>query len=153
MFSKPQSGFGGWADEKIKTPRQADPNIEPKEISSTTFDNSSTFTKTEPNLLTESQTISPLSLMRDTSKTQKKPVPGYCAYLHQHQTLSSIEDRGLTDNFKSSGQYPIANLLGIDRMNLAIVAQSRRTVERYAKRFGLKRRHLPVTLKTLSHRQ
>ena len=46
----PESGFGGWADEKIKTAREAVPqkndeplklSTEPKKISSTTFDNSS----------------------------------------------------------------------------------------------------------------
>ncbi|MCH8121218.1 MAG: hypothetical protein IIC00_16030, partial [Planctomycetes bacterium] len=56
-----ESGFGGWADEKIKTARKAVPyyrvgslqtntrpirpqpsNTEPKKISSTTFDNTST---------------------------------------------------------------------------------------------------------------
>jgi len=30
MFSKPQSGFGGWADEKIKTPREAAPILSRK---------------------------------------------------------------------------------------------------------------------------
>jgi len=39
MFSRPQSGFGGWADEKIKTPREAAPIIQLEKISSTTFDN------------------------------------------------------------------------------------------------------------------
>ena len=34
-----ESGFGGWADEKIKTAREAAPIIEPEKISSTTFDN------------------------------------------------------------------------------------------------------------------
>ena len=44
MFGRPQSGFGGWADEKIKTPREAAPNIELEKISSTTFDNISVLT-------------------------------------------------------------------------------------------------------------
>ena len=36
----PQSGgFGGWADEKIKTVREAAPHLGRKKISSTTFDN------------------------------------------------------------------------------------------------------------------
>ena len=49
MFSKPQSGFGGWADEKIKTPREAAPNIEPEKISSTTFDNIFSAIRIHPN--------------------------------------------------------------------------------------------------------
>ena len=36
---KLESGFGGWADEKIKTARQAAPIIEPEKIPSTTFGN------------------------------------------------------------------------------------------------------------------
>jgi hypothetical protein len=38
---KPESGFGGWVDEKIKTAREAVPHLGRKKISSTTFDNSS----------------------------------------------------------------------------------------------------------------
>jgi hypothetical protein len=30
MFSRPESGFGGWADEKVKTAREAAPIIEPE---------------------------------------------------------------------------------------------------------------------------
>ena len=33
----PESGFGGWADEKIKTAREAAPHLGRKKISSTTF--------------------------------------------------------------------------------------------------------------------
>jgi len=35
----PESGFGGCADEKIKTAREAAPHLGRKKISSTTFDN------------------------------------------------------------------------------------------------------------------
>jgi len=34
-----ESGFGGWADEKIKTAREAAPLLSPEKIQSTTFDN------------------------------------------------------------------------------------------------------------------
>lgn len=34
-----ESGFGGWADEKIETAREAAPLLSPKKIQSTTFDN------------------------------------------------------------------------------------------------------------------
>jgi hypothetical protein len=34
-----ESGFGGWADEKMKTVREAAPMLSAKKIPSTTFDN------------------------------------------------------------------------------------------------------------------
>ena len=34
-----ESGFGGWADEKMKTVREAAPMLSPKKSPSTTFDN------------------------------------------------------------------------------------------------------------------
>jgi hypothetical protein len=42
MDDRLESGFGGWADEKIKTARQAVLLLARKKISSTTFDNIST---------------------------------------------------------------------------------------------------------------
>jgi hypothetical protein len=41
MNNKRESGFGGWADEKIKNSPRGGSSIEPKNSLSTTFDNSS----------------------------------------------------------------------------------------------------------------